>query len=162
MYFKQSLIFLPFTAACVEVRRLEIAQFILVGHFFYFCPFFFLKYRLFYNLTFIQLVNSVLGFEGLFLLSTVDLGIHNRCNFQNSPTIYTMKRTRLLLLARAIALPFIWYVMHKHSQLTGSKVCAVPRTAYITTRTWKMIYHTFRNSYARLHNSPSDNLMFTY
>jgi len=79
-------------------------------------------------------VNSVLGFEGLFFLwSTVDLGIHNGCNFQNNPTIYTMKRTRLLLLARVTALPFIGYVIHKHSPSTGNKVCAVPRTAYITS-----------------------------
>ena len=44
-----------------------------------------------------------------------------------------MKRTRLLLLARVTALPFIGYVIHKHSPSTGNKVCTVPRTAYITT-----------------------------
>ena len=46
-----------------------------------------------------------------------------------------MKRTRLLLLARVTALPFIGYVIHKHSPSTGNKVCAVPRTAYITKGT---------------------------
>ena len=46
-----------------------------------------------------------------------------------------MKRTRLLPLARAIALPFIGYVIHKHGPSTGNKVCAVPRTAYITSTT---------------------------
>ena len=67
-------------------------------------------------------MNSVLGFEGLFFLwSKVDLGFHNGCNFQNDPTIYTMKRTRLLLLARTIALPFIGYVIYKHSPSTETK-----------------------------------------
>ena len=44
-----------------------------------------------------------------------------------------VKRTRLLLLARVTALPFIGYVIHKHSPSTRNKVCAVPRTAYITS-----------------------------
>ena len=50
-----------------------------------------------------------------------------------------MKRTRLLPLARVIVLPFIGYVVHKHGPSTGNKVCAVPRTAYITPTTSKSL-----------------------
>ena len=90
-----------------------------------------------------------MGLKVFFLWSTVDLGFHNGCNFQNDPTIYTMKQTCLLLLAHVIALPFIGYVIHKHSPLTGNKVCAVPRTAYITgmmlVNQWPGWYRGFKH-----------------
>ena len=34
-----------------------------------------------------------------------------------------MKRTRLMLVARVIALPFIGYVIHKHTPSTGESMC---------------------------------------